>query len=70
MDFKDELNIQSDKRNIESLIDDGIISGEEIANAPIILIEPTCKCNKGLEPVGKELRCPNCRAIGKESEEL
>ena len=33
--FKDELSIQSDKRKLDKLVDDGIISAEDLANAPI-----------------------------------
>ena len=55
MEFKDELNIQSDKRKIEKLVDDEVVTAEDIANAPIYIECPKCKHNNlDLD------RCENC----------
>lgn len=39
----DNVSIEIDKRKLNSLVDDGIVSAEELANAPIVLECPKCK---------------------------
>lgn len=64
-DFSDHLNAQTDKRKIEKLMDEGIIDPDDLANAPIYLVEPNCSCGSGLEPDSENtLRCPTCRKEG------
>jgi hypothetical protein len=68
--LKDEVNIELDRRRVESLIEQGVVSIEDIARAPIIRAEPSCKCGKGLEMNDAkfghfphaELACPECKA--------
>lgn len=73
-ELKDTVSGELDRRRIESLIEDGIISVEDIARAPIIRAEPTCKCGCGLEPNDKQfghfpyaqLVCPECKEPSKD----
>lgn len=38
----DDINAQIDKRKVNGLVDNGIISAEEVANAPIVILCPMC----------------------------
>ena len=54
--FGDEIAAQLDKRKIEKLVDDGAITPEDIANAPIYV-----ECPKCLFEADAELDvCPEC----------
>lgn len=67
--LRDQLNINSDVKKLERLVESGEITAEELANAPIFLVEPVCKCNKGLQEVGTKLLCPECWSEGESKEE-
>lgn len=66
----DMMKMEGDRRKIEHLIDTGVVSREDVDNAVIYEIEPTCKCDRGLAPFGEfgDLRCPKCRKRGKARE--
>ena len=36
--LRDELNIELDHRKLDKLVGEGVISAEELANAPVILM--------------------------------
>ena len=38
----EDINAQIDKRKIDRLVYGGIISAEEVANAPIVILCPMC----------------------------
>lgn len=42
-ELRDELNIQSDRRKIQKLIDDGIVSAEDVYGAQVYMVCPECK---------------------------
>jgi hypothetical protein len=62
--LSDQINGEIDRRKLEKLQDDGL----DLSNAPIYVIEPTCKCNDGLE--GDPLACAKCGKLGEATEEL
>lgn len=70
MHFKDELNKQVDKRKVEKLVDSGVISPEELANAPILSVSECC----GVDMLGERdspiLICSKCRKPCEGAEEL
>ncbi len=59
--LSDQLNMHTDRKKLDKLVETGQISAEELANAPIIEMEPSCECDQGLEMSGNDLVCPACR---------
>lgn len=59
--MRDDLNTELDKRKLQKLVDDGMITAEELANAPIYVECPHC---------GKILQSeePYCLKCGKNYE--
>lgn len=45
----DEINGELDRRKVNRLVEDGVISAEELANAPIVLECPKCKYHQNPE---------------------
>lgn len=56
-DIHDKLLAESDKRKVKKLVDDGIISPNDIANAKIYVLTANCNCES--EPDANN-RCKNC----------
>lgn len=54
----DQISAEKDRRKIKKLIDDGVISPEELANAPIYELTQVCKC-RNAEP-NENGRCTKC----------
>lgn len=56
-DLHDKISGELDKRKMKRLVDDGLISLDDIANAPIYILTANCKCND--EPDANN-RCRKC----------
>lgn len=54
--MRDELNTELDKRKLQKLLDNGMITAEELANAPIYVECP--HCGDSLET--EEPHCISC----------
>lgn len=67
MNFRDQISIEIDRRKLQKLVDDGITTWDEIANAPVYMVRPSCECDEWLEG-GEVMRCPKCGAEGIEVE--
>lgn len=52
-DLRDEINIQKDRRKIQKLIDEGKVTAEQVANAPILEIDPP---ENPLDPTPEPMR--------------
>jgi predicted amidophosphoribosyltransferase len=52
----DEIYGEIDKRKVSKLVDNGVISAEELASAPIVLECPKCKQHQ--DPYNEA--CENC----------
>lgn len=59
--LSDQLNMHTDRKKLDKLVETGQISAEELANAPIVEAVPDCDCGNNLELVGNDLVCPTCR---------
>jgi hypothetical protein len=57
-EFHDQLAMQTDKRKILKLIDDGVIDRDLLANAPVYKLIQACSCPNA-EPNEAD-RCSHC----------
>lgn len=56
MTDRDKISNEIDRRKLQKLVDDEMISAEELANAPIYIICPNC----GAEELAVNDVCPKC----------
>ncbi len=56
--LSDQISTEIDRRKIKKLIDDGVITEEELAHAPVYELTQNCKCEDG-EP-NEQNKCTKC----------
>ena len=56
-ELHDAFALETDRRKIQRLLDDGVITDEELANATVHMLESNCDCGVGHD---ENDRCPRC----------